>query len=453
MRSNRLWLITAVALGVLLNPLNTTMISVAFSRLQEEFHVDYNSISWLIASYYVASAVTQPVMGKLGDLFGRKRMFILGLVMITIASLLAPLSPSIEWLMAFRIIQAIGNSAIYPSGMGMIRNVITENQARTLSILSIFSSTSAALGPSLGGYLIHYSDWQSIFLVNFPIILISFILAVRVMPKDKAPERMSLGMLDMWGIGFFTVIILNWLFFFLSFEGHVNFWLLGTGLAFSVLFYKYESKQKQPFIDVLFLKQNLNVCSVYVQFIFVNVVAYSIMFSIPSYLQQVRHFDAKMVGTIMLSVAGFGIFVTPLVGRWIDRSSSKWPLITGTLILIAGALLMLLIHDDTAPYIIFAILSVFGISSGFHNLGLQTALYTYVSKAETGIASGLFMTSRFMGTILSSSLLGAIFSHAITTQRLHILAWACAAMSVVIFVLAVRMPNRQHQMQNTKFTD
>jgi MFS family permease len=288
MRSSRLWLITAVALGVMLNPLNTTTISVAFSRLQEEFHVGYSSIAWLIATYYVASAVTQPVMGKIGDLFGRKRVIILGLAMITVASLLAPLSPSIEWLMAFRAIQAV---------------------------------------------------------------------------------------------------------------------------------------------------------------------AYSIMLSIPSYLQQVRHFDAKTVGTIMLSVAVFGIFVTPLVGRWIDRSSSKLPLIAGTLILTAGTLLMLLIHDDTAPYMIFAILSVFGISSGFHNLGLQTALYTYVSKAETGVASGLFMTSRFMGTILSSSLLGAIFSHDITTQRLHILAWACAAMSVAIFVLVVGMPSSQHHMKNTGVTD
>jgi MFS family permease len=79
MRSSRLWLITAVALGVMLNPLNTTVLSVAFSRLQEEFHVGYSSIAWLIATYYVASAVTQPVMGKIGDLFGRKRVFILGL--------------------------------------------------------------------------------------------------------------------------------------------------------------------------------------------------------------------------------------------------------------------------------------------------------------------------------------------------------------------------------------
>jgi MFS family permease len=439
---------TAVALGTMLNPLNTSMISVAFSRLQEEFHVDYSAISWLIATYYVASAIAQPVMGKISDLFGPKRVFIMGLITITVASMLAPLSPNIGWLIGFRIIQAIGSSALFPSGMGMIRNMITENQARTLSIMSIFSSTSAAFGPSLGGFLIHYSDWHAIFLVNFPIILASFLLAIKIMPKDEAPKRMSSGMLDVWGIAFFTLIILSWLFFFLSLKDGFNLWLMATSLVLTLLFYKYESKQRLPFIDVLFLKRNLNVCSVYVQFIFVNVVFYSIMFSIPSYLQEVRHFDTQTVGWIMLSVSGFGVFVTPLAGRWIDRSGSKWPLITGTLFVLAGTLLLLCIHDQTAPYMIFAILSVFGISSGFHNLGLQTALYSYVTKSETGIASGLFMTSRFMGTIMSSGLLGAVFSQAITTQRLHVMAMVSAIISVAILALTLRMPKRELEVNS-----
>jgi MFS family permease len=436
---SQFWLIAAVALGTLLNPLNTTMISVAFSRLQDEFQVTYASISWLIATYYVASAVAQPVMGKLGDLFGRKRIFMLGLAMITVSSMLAPLAPSFGWLMAFRVIQAIGSSALFPSGMGIIRSVITTNQARALSVMSVFSSTSAALGPSLGGFLIQYSDWQAIFLINFPFILASFLLALRMMPKDARRTGSTTGALDIGGIVFFTGLIFSWLFFFLSFKTGVNWLLLLLSLGLSVGFYFYEARRAQPFIDVLFLKRNTNVCLVYIQFILVNIVFYSIMFGIPSYLQQVRHYNGQMVGLIMLSISGFGILVTPFVGRWIDRAGSRTPLLVGTLFVVGGTALLLTINDNATPLWIFACLSVLGISNGFQNLGLQTALYAYVTPAETGIASGLFMTSRFMGTILSSSLLGTVFSTEITTQHFHSLILGCAAISVLMLLLSLRM--------------
>ncbi|MED4600266.1 MFS transporter [Paenibacillus validus] len=442
---SQMLLITAIGFGVLLNPLNTTMISVAFSRLQQEFQVPYSAISWLIATYYVASAVAQPVMGKLSDMLGRKRIFLLGLLLVTISSMLAPFSPSIGWLMAFRVIQAIGTSSLFPAGMGMIRSSITDNQARALSVMSIFSSTSAAFGPSIGGFLIQYGDWPAIFFVNFPVILISFFMSIKILPKDGPRKPIASGGLDLWGIVFFTALIVSWLFFFLSFEQGFNVWLLIVSLVMSFLFYQFEKRRKQPFIDVFFLKNNLNVCMVYIQFICVNIVFYSVMFSIPSYLQQVRHFDAQRVGLIMLAVSGFSVFVTPWVGRWIDKSGSKSPLIAGSLFVMAGSLLLLLLHDNTLPYVIFAFLSVFGISNGFQNLGLQTALYSYVSTKETGIASGLFMTSRFMGTILSSSLLGAIFSSEFSTQRLHTMAAVCAVISVAILVLSLKMPSHRPQ--------
>ncbi|MZQ86582.1 MFS transporter [Paenibacillus sp. 5J-6] len=438
-KNGHLWLITAVALGTLLNPLNTTMISVAFSRLQEEFHVTYASISWLIATYYVASAVAQPVMGKVGDLFGRKKIFMLGLALITISSMLAPLSTSFGWLMTFRVIQAIGSSALFPNGMGIIRSVITTNQARALSVMSVFSSTSAALGPSLGGFLIQYSDWPSIFLINFPFIIVSFVLALRMMPKDTPRKHSAAGALDITGIIFFTALIFSWLFFFLSFKSGVNWLLLLLSLALSIGFYWYEAKRKQPFIDVLFLKRNVDVCFVYLQFILVNIVFYSIMFGIPSYLQQVRHYNGQQVGLIMLSISGFGILVTPIVGRWIDRSGSRTPLLVGTLFVVTGTSMLLTIHDSSTAAWIFICLSVLGISNGFQNLGLQTALYSYVTTAETGIASGMFMTSRFMGTILSSSLLGTVFSSQITTEHFHSLIIGCVIISVLMLLLSLRM--------------
>ncbi|UUZ91008.1 MFS transporter [Paenibacillus sp. P25] len=438
-RRKELLLITAVALGTPLNPLNTSMISVALPRLQEEFHLTFADVSWLISTYYLASAIGQPVMGKWSDLFGRKRIFMLGLLLVTLSSCLAPLSPGFGWLIGFRVIQAFGDSALFPSGMGMIRDQITSNQARALGILSVFSSTSAAFGPSLGGFLVHYGDWPLIFLFNFPFIAASFILAWKLFPRDPKRNADAPGM-DWSGVIFFSVTIFMWSLFFLSFEDGFSVWKLVVSAVLSVLFYRFELRKSQPFIDVAFLRRNLNVTLIYVQFILVNIVFYSIMFGIPSYLQRVQQMDTQQTGIVMLSIAGFGVFITPLAGRWIDRSGSKPPLLLGTAAVILGTLLMLAIRDQSSGLTIFLILSVLGISNGFNNLGMQTALYDFVTKEETGIASGLFMTSRFMGTILSSSLLAALFGKHITTAHLHSMAWICAAIGVLMLLLTLRMP-------------
>ena len=241
--------------------------------------------------------------------------------------------------------------------------------------------------------------------------------------------------------------ILSLLLFLLSWETGVNWIELLVSLVFIFVFYKYESKQSQPFINVLSLKENLNMSFVYVQFILVNVIFYSIFFGVPLYLQNVRHFDSKTTGLIMLSIAGFGIIVSPLAGRWIDNRGSKPALIAGTSCMIAGSLLLLTIHDSSQAAWIFFCLSVLGLSNGFNNLGLQTALYSFVPPAETGTASGLFMTSRYIGTIFSSSLLGILFGKHFSTSHFHVMAIICVIIGILIMLLTIRMPQKQKQRQ------
>lgn len=432
-------LITAVAFGVLLNPLNTTMISVALARLQEDFTLTFAGVSWLISTYYLASAIGQPLMGKWSDMFGRKKVFMFGLTLVTLSSCLAPLSPGFGWLIGFRIIQALGSSALFPAGMGMIRSQITANQAKALGIVSIFSNTSAAFGPSLGGFLLHYGDWPLIFLCNFPFIAGSFALAWKTFPRDqKATGRAS--DMDWRGVALFSAAIFMWLLFFMSLADGFSFWKLAVSAGLTYWLYRYEYNHRTPFINVAFLKTNRNVTLIYAQFILTNIAFYSIMFGIPSYLQRVQMMNPEKTGLIMLSIAGFSVLVTPLVGRWIDRSGSRPSLLVGTATVVAGSMLLLLIRDEASVVTIFLVLCVLGIANGFNNLGMQTALYDFVAKAETGIASGLFMTSRFIGTILSSSLLAALFGKNITTPHLHSMAWVCAGLGVLMFALAARMP-------------
>ncbi len=441
-------IVAAIALGTLLNPLNTTMIAVAFSRLQEDFQVTYMSISWLIASFYVASAIGQPIFGRFTDKYGPKRIFMLGLLLVTIASMLAPLSPNFGWLIAFRVLQSIGSAALYPAGMSVIRSIVTNNQARVLAILSIFSSTSAGLGPFLGGVLIHYGDWQLIFIINFPFIIASLFLAIRMIPRDADRDNKSNKRMDYIGMVWFSGSIIMLLVFLLSLPQGVNYYLLVISLAMGIGLYQYQRRVDNPFIDVIFLKNHRHVSSIYLQFILVNAIFYSSLFGIPSYLQNIQQFDAKTVGFIMLSIAGFGVVSTPIAGWWADRVGPRKPLLVGAASMLLGTISMLLVQDTSHAIIIFLILSLIGFSNGFLNIALQTLLYMFVSKSQTGTASGLFMTSRFLGTILSSSILALMFGLEISTQQLHWMAITCALISTCLLFLSIRIvpPTNEHSL-------
>ncbi|SLK09726.1 Major Facilitator Superfamily protein [Paenibacillus sp. RU5A] len=156
MNARNIWLMISVGLGIMLNPLNSSMISIAIARLQQEFILDVTTVSWIIFSFYIASAVAQPVMGKCSDLFGRRKIFLIGLIVVFGSSMLAPLSPDFSWLIVFRIIQSVGTSMMVAVGMAIVRIHVTEKQAAALSILAMFLSGAAAIGPFIGGVLIHW---------------------------------------------------------------------------------------------------------------------------------------------------------------------------------------------------------------------------------------------------------------------------------------------------------
>lgn len=158
LKKNRALFLTAVASGTMLNPLNSSMISLALHSIQHEFHLSFATVSWLISSFYLASAVAQPVTGKIGDLIGRKKMFLSGLVLVAVSAIGAPLAPAFSVLLIMRLFQSIGSGAIYPSGVGLIRSHIHEKRASALSVLSIFSSAMTAFGPTVGGFLIVLGD-------------------------------------------------------------------------------------------------------------------------------------------------------------------------------------------------------------------------------------------------------------------------------------------------------
>jgi MFS family permease len=438
-----------VLAGTLLNPLNSSMIAVALALIQADFRVGVATASWLLSGFALAAAIAQPVMGRFADLFGPRRIFCTGLLAVGATSALAPLAPAFGWLLACRMLQALGTSAAYPAGLAIMRAGDPQGRvpAGALGAIAIASSVSVALGPVLGGFLAERAGWPAIFLVNVPITAMGLLLAWRWLPADGTPALTKLGapsrllvvravlrMVDVPGIVLFSGLLASLLAFLLSLSGRPLWPLLPVAPLAAVLLVLRERGIAEPFLNVRMLAANRPLGGVYAQFAGVNIVYYAVFFSLPLWLQQVRGFESGLSGLLLLPVAGVGVLATPIAARLISRSGPGPALITGAGLLTVGALLLLVCDATTPVSVILAIGVVLGLPNGFNNLGLQAALYKHAPAHHMGAASGQFQTFRYVGAILSTSLLGLAFGRTVTSTGLHLTAYVLACISGLLLV-------------------
>ncbi|WP_180271492.1 MFS transporter [Fredinandcohnia onubensis] len=423
--------ITAITLGTVLNPLNTSMITVALPEIQHEFSLTASDITWLIASYFIVCAIFLPLVGKLSDFYGRKKIFLIGLLLVSISSLLAPLSQNMLTLLGMRAIQAVGTSALFPAGIGMVRSYIKKNQNRVIGSLSVFATTSSALGPTISGLLITHGGWKVIFYVNLPIIALSAILAFFFIPKDQKNSQKTFKW-DGMGIISFSFLITLWIYFLQTLKSGIDIWALAGAIVLSFVFYFVEKKKSAPFIDVVILKENPNISLVFVQYIFATLIFFAILLSMPTYLQTGVELSPRLTGILMLSLSIFSMIITPIATCWIEKVGYRIPLLSAVLLGLAGVILLMTVAKSSPLYLIVIVLATVGLSNGILHIGLQTLLYSFVSVSESGTASGLFLTSRFIGNILASSVFGLMFATGVNDTNLNWLAIILIVISVIL---------------------
>jgi MFS family permease len=436
-------LLAAVGSGTLLNPLNSTMIAVALPALREGFGLSFSAAAWLISAYYLASAVGQPVMGRLSDLYGPRRVFLAGLVVVAAAGALGPLAPTLGWLLAVRVALALGTSTLFPSGMLIIDRVVGSRPARALGVVAMITAVSAAVGPTVGGGLVLLAGWPGIFLVNLPLAALAFVLALRFVPRDPVRAAAPAGLvsrLDLPGTAAFAAMVAMLFAFLVSLPTGPLWWALPCGLAAGAAFVAAELRARAPFIDVRTLRATPSLTMVYGHFVVVNVSFYAVLFGIPVYLQESRGMSAAEAGLALLPLEGLAVLTLPLTARLIDRVSPRAALVVGATCATAGSALLLTVGAGTGIAWVAVVLAVFGCSVGFNNLGLQAAMHEASPARMLGTAAGLFMTSRYFGTILSGSLLAIAFAERVGPGELHAVALVLAVLSAGTLALALLAP-------------
>ncbi|MFY0255336.1 MFS transporter [Chitinophaga sp. 30R24] len=449
-------------LGNMLNPLNSTMLATAIVVICSTFKQDLGAGALLIVPLYLTSAIGQPLMGRLADIFSARKINVLGFILILISAAIGVFAVNFSWLIVSRILLGLGSSAAYPSAMTLIRQryaaLQQEVPGMVLGVIATASQISIAFGPFLGGILTEHFGWQGIFFVNIPLVLIALGLTAwekkqLPLPEQEPAEAKSVKGLDLPGAGVFSILLIGFLLTLLY-----PYWLYIQVPAIIVVlwfFVQMEKRHLQPFINVRLLAMNLPLSTTFLRQIAINFVMYLALYGLPQWLEQSKDINPSRVGLMMLplSIAAMGVGL--LVSRTRNHNRLQ---VAGTISITAAAAGLFLLNQHVSLLLVIGTSVLLGISMGVITIANQATLYVAAPVDQVGISFGLYRTVGYIGAIVAGSRLKHEFHGGATDTGLHSLAgYALIACGVItIFLLPVlfnksasQIPAKSSQSQKT----
>lgn len=439
--------IVALAIGAALTPFNSTMIAVALPAMGESFQVSSSDLTtWLVSSYLLVNIILQSPAGKLGDMVGRRRAFMIGLSLFAIGALIATLAPYLPVVAASRVLMAAGGAMLIPNAMALLRNVIPEHKrSSAFGYFGALLSASAAVGPMIGGLLTDYLGWKAIFLVNLPLLLLSWVLVksdtsyVRP-PQDKQAAPPGFDFIGMGLLAFSLGILVIGL-------KSDQVWPLiavvlgGLGL---VAFTRWEKFTRHPLIDMQLFRRGPFVIGGALSGL-LNLGMYALLFQLPFLLREWYQLDAGETGQILLVMMIFMVFLSPVAGRMSERFGVRNTILSGLCVSIAGLIMLLGIAGSTALLWIPISLALVGSGIGLVTGPAQAAALSAVPPGESGVAAGILSTMRYLGGIAGITIISTLL---IDTDPAGILRQNKLCFSIYIgayvfaFLLALAIPRR-----------
>jgi EmrB/QacA subfamily drug resistance transporter len=410
-RKRRTGVLAICCMSLFIVGLDITVVNVALPSIGGELHAGISGLQWTVGAYTVVMASLLMFSGSTADRLGRKRTFVIGLTVFSVASLLCSLAPSVELLVVFRVLQAVGGSMMNPVAMSIITNTFTNprERAQAVGVWGAVFGISMALGPIVGGTLVSSVGWRSIFLINIPVGLAAIVLTLRFIPESKAPRPRRFD-----PVGQMLVIVLLAALTYGIIEAPNQGWSSGvilaafsaSGIALLTLLL-YEPRREDPLLDLRFFRSIPFASS-----IAISVAAFAafggFLFLNTLYLQEARGLSPVQAGLATLPMAVMTVLAAPLSGRIVGRLGPRLPLaISGVSFVTACALLVGM--DPATPFArLFAAYVIFGLGFGFVNAPITNAAVSGMPRAQAGVASAIATTSRQFGQTLGVAVVGAI---------------------------------------------
>ena len=445
--ARRWWIVAAVLIGTWVGTLGNSMMPVALPSIIEDYEVGLNLGVWVISVYVLLVAVFMPIFGWLGDRYGYRRIYLIGLVAVAVFSWAAALSPTFGWLIAFRALQGIGNATTLPAVMGIISQVFpSQERGLALGVWSTVNGAAHGLGPVISGLLVQNYNWPATFWFNGAITFLGAGFVFLVVPADRKLDERPF---DLLGAGAFTMGILT-LMFNLSQGSGMGWgsWLsLGLWVVFAslmALFLITEKRVSYPFIDLKLFNNR--------RYTAVTTIAgaqYFCLMGLPTlialYLIQLRGVAIGTAGLLIAPLAVTLALFSPLGGRTVDRLGYQKTMIGGMTFVTLASGNMVFWGIDTPNWIIVLTLIVIGFGLGFTQSPSATGVTLVVRDDERGIALGIFHMLRFISGTLSVTIFGLILENARLNdfsllQAFHWSFYLIITVAASSVMLAISMP-------------
>jgi EmrB/QacA subfamily drug resistance transporter len=383
-------------LSMLMVGLDTTILNVALPAIQSDFGASVSGAQWTIDAYTLVIACLLMLSGSTGDRLGRRRTFQVGLASFTLGSLLCSVAPGLGWLIAFRMVQAIGGSMLNPVAMSIVTNTFTEpkDRARAIGWWGGVAGVSIASGPLVGGALVQAIGWRSIFWINIPVGLAAIALTARYVLMIATLGLLVFGIIEApahgWGSGLIVA----------CFAG---------AIASAIALVLYENRHPEPLIDLRFFRSPpfsgaaiVSVCA------FVSLGGF--LFLNTLYLQDVRNYSPLHAGVALLPMAGLMMVISPLSGRLVGHRGPRPSLIIGGAAVLAAGLVSAIPHGEPTDLRLFVGFALIGVGLGWLNAAITNTAVAGMPREQAGVAAAVASTTRQLGSALGVAIIGSVIA-------------------------------------------
>ncbi len=435
-------LLPPMLLGSVLNPINSTIIAVALVPIGRALGAPASQTAWLVSALYLATSLGQPVVGRLIDLFGPRRLFLISTGLVGVAGVVGTLAPNLGVLIAARVLLGFGTCGGYPAAMALVRSEAErtgrDSPGGVLTALAVANQTTAVVGPLLGGLLISVGGWRTTFALNIPLAVAAVLLGLLRLPRtagtrEPGSRQGLVSQLDLPGMGLFAATLVSLLLFLMNL--HLSDWYLPlitavAGAAFAVR----ELRAATPFIDLRVLGGNTPLLATYGRTLVAYVVSYAFLYGFTQWTEEGYGLSPFHAGLAQIPMFLLAIGVSIASGR---SGNIRGKLLIGAAGQIVACAVILTLSGSSPLWMLLLVALIFGVPQGLNNLALQNSVYIQADPGRIASSAGLLRTFAYVGSMIASSATAASFGRHADTGGLHTLAWVMLGAGVVYLLLTV----------------
>ncbi len=408
-RTRPWWTLAGACFGLFILMLDSTVVALALPNIRHDVDASSAGLQWVMNGYLLVITAFVVTGGRLGDMFGRKRFFLIGMVLFALGSVVAALAADQLTLLGGRLLQALGAAPMLPLSLALVCHAFpAEAQARALGVWAGISAIALGIGPLLGGALVDL-EWRLIFWINLPIALAGIAIVWRAAPESTDPgsgTRIDFAGLAALAVGLTAVVLA--LIQAETWDGGAIAALALLGLASLYAFWRIEHRVGEPIVDFSLFRNGPYLGASAAAFALVGAY-WAVMFFQSQYLQDVRGHSAVLSGLMIMPITVPMIFVSPFSGRLIARFGARALMTVGMALGLVGLLALTQIGPHSSYALLLAGYLPFGVALGLVYAPMSTAAMAAMPAGKVGIASGVLAMDRVMAGTIALAVVGAVF--------------------------------------------